>query len=573
MAFTPNGLYVPDSLEGYDNDPDGSITWVRRLEQKIAYRNLRLATYDDYYRGYHRLQFATPKFETTFGSLFHEFADNWVPLVVDAVTERLHPNGFRMGTDSDKGDQDAWRIWQANGMDSEISLGFTEAVLREESYLQVWNDPDDQETPSITVEDPGQMIVAYSPENRRKLLAACKFFVDEDGYPCATLWLPDWCYKYRSMTVDYRAADLYQEQLGAIRDNPAGGGTWSNNLSSAISGQVGAPTPVVGQPRVWVPRIVDDELWPLPNPLGRVPVVPIRNKPRLLGEPESEVHHVIPLQDACNKFMTDMLLASEFAAFPQRWATGLDIPIDPITKEPRKLPTGPGSLLASKNKDAKFGVFPEMSGDAHIKAIQTVVQHIASQSRTPPHYFYLNGQFPSGESIKSAETGLVSKVRSRMTVFGEALESAMRLGFAVLGDSRAKIVDSETIWADPESRTESEHVDAVIKRIAIGVPLRQLQEDVGYSQAQIERFRDMRRDEIQDYVLAQAQALAALAAAGTPDPTQQGAGGAGGAGGQTGAQGQPVGLPNPTAGGQRDNYISVPGAPAAFDVRGARTTL
>jgi hypothetical protein len=576
-GITPNGLIVPDSVIDPSYDPGGSITWLKRFEDRIGWRNASLQVYDNYYRGNHKLQFATPKFQTTFGTMFREFADNWCPLVVDAVTERLTPTGFRMGDDADKGDTDAWNFWQGNNLDGEWTMAVTEVVMREVGYLMVWSDPDDDDMPMMTFEDASQMIVATSNENKRKRMAACKFFDDEDGYPCATVYLPSGLYKYRSMTRDYRAEDQFQEQYAAALRQPAGAGgsSWMSADAMALTGYAG--TPQLGQRHIWHPRDIPGEDWPLPNPLGVVPVIPLRNKPRLLGDSESELRHVIPLQDATNKFVTDLLVASEYSAFQQRWATGVDTTIDPTTGEPPKFPTGPGTVMGASATDARFGAFPEVTGRAAISAIETIVQHIASQSRTPPHYFYLNGQFPSGESIKSAETGLVAKVRSKMRFFGEALEEGIRLAFAVQGDPRSKMRDSETIWADPESRTESEHVDAVVKRIAIGVPLQQLQEDVGYSPKQIERFRGMRRDEIADYVLAQAQALKALAAAGLPDPNapapgQAGAAG-GGQGGTQGAQGFPVGLPNPTTNGQRDNYVSVPGSPAAYDIRGGRTTL
>ncbi len=577
VQMTPSGLFLPAATSGaLQYDPGGSLTWLKRLERRLSVRNLRLQTFDAYYQGHHKLQFATPKFRTTFGGLFNEFADNWCPLVVDAVTERLNPQGIRLGTDSDKGDKDAWYMWQANNLDSEIRMGFTEAVLREESYLLVWNDPDNEDVPLMTVEDPGQMIVAFSSENRRKRAAAAKFFDDDDGYPCATVYLPDGIYKYRSMSVDYRATDQFQSQLQYLRDMPAGGGSPNINLPIAYGGSGVPLAGFAAEQRTWVPREVDNEPWPLPNPLGVVPVVPIRNKPRLLSDPVSEIANIIPIQDAANKLFTDLLLASEFAAFQQRWATGLELPLDPVTGQPVAPPVGPGTLLTGKNENAKFGSFPEMTGAVHLKAIEMCVEHIASQSRTPAHYLHTGvGHFPSGEAIKSAETGLVAKVRDRMMTFGESLEEATRLAFAVRGDKRSKIVDSETIWRDPESRTESEHVDAVIKRIAIGVPLRQLQEDVGYTESQIERFRQMRRDEIIDYLTAQAFALQKQMDLGIL-PMQPGPGGAAaaiaGANGVGQASGVPMSLPNPVSSGQPQELIASPGSPATT-VRGPRTTL
>jgi hypothetical protein len=124
-----------------------------------------------------------------------------------------------------------------------------------------------------------------------------------------------------------------------------------------------------------------------------------------------------------------------------------------------------------------------------------LVQHVASQTRTPPHYFYLRGQFPSGESIKSAETGLVAKAKRKMRHFGEGWEEVIRLAFSVMNDDRADIVDAETIWGDPESRSESEHIDAVVKKLALGVPQQQLWEDADYTPQQIDRFHAMLREQ------------------------------------------------------------------------------
>jgi hypothetical protein len=242
------------------------------------------------------------------------------------------------------------------------------------------------------------------------------------------------------------------------------------------------------------------------NPFGVVPVVPLVNRARMLGEGESELARIIPIQDAVNKLAADMIVASEFASYRQRWAIGIDIPEDPVTHQPvepfkaavsrvwyanPKMPL-PGQQLV----EPRFGEFTESNLSNYVTAIEMFVQHIASQSRTPPHYFYLSGQFPSGESIKSAETGLVAKTRRKMRHFGEGWEEVMRLAFLALGNtSRSEEESSETIWGDPESRTESQHVDSVTKKATLGVPWRQLMEDLGYSPQQIDRMEAMRRQE------------------------------------------------------------------------------
>jgi hypothetical protein len=134
-----------------------------------------------------------------------------------------------------------------------------------------------------------------------------------------------------------------------------------------------------------------------------------------------------------------------------------------------------------------------------VKSIEMFVQHMASQTATPPHRFYLGGQFPSGEALKSAESGLVAKARRRARHFGEGWEEMIRLAFLVEGDDkRGKVTNSETIWADFETRSETAHADYLVKLQALGVPNPQLWQDAGYSPQQIARFPELRWIEEQE---------------------------------------------------------------------------
>ena len=89
-----------------------------------------------------------------------------------------------------------------------------------------------------------------------------------------------------------------------------------------------------------------------------------------------------------------------------------------------------------------------------------------------------------------------------MRFFGESWEEVMRLCFAVLGDDKANVSNAETIWGDPEYRSESELADALVKRAAIGVPRQQLWEDAGYTQSQIARFMAMAEQDAANPLLA-----------------------------------------------------------------------
>jgi hypothetical protein len=480
-------LDVPVTPDYLWPDQPNPTDWLGKLSKKLDERDDSLRTLDAYYNGDHPLAFASDRFREAFGGLFHTFADNWCDLVVDAVEERLNVEGFRYGTDP-TGDKKAWNIWQANNLDAESQIAHTEALKLGSCNVLVWAG-DDPKTPQVTVEHPRESIVACAAENRRKRLAALKRWVDDDGFGYAFVYLPEAIYKFRSVA---RLTSQHPSWYGV---------KWSE----------------------WAPPRED---WPLRNPFGVVPMVPLVNRPSLMDRHgRSELATVIPVQNAVNKMVADMLVASEYAAFRQRWATGYEIPEDPDTGRPiEQFRAAVSRLWVSDDENTKFGDFAETNLANFVNAIEMLVQHISSQTRTPPHYFFLRGQFPSGESIKSAESGLVKKARRKMRHFGETWEEVMRLSFLVVGDKRrSQVTNAETIWGDPETRIESAHVDAVIKKLAAGVPRQQIWEELDYSPQQIDRFEQMLQA-LPEVPPNQAGATPGQGAGGTPMVTPDGPG-------------------------------------------------
>jgi hypothetical protein len=448
-------------------DPASPEWWLRRLHARIVNRRQELRTLHDYYDGRHNLAFASQKFREAFGGLFRAFADNWCQIVVDATEERLNIGGFRIG-DATQGDQDAWRIWQANELDAQSQLAHTEALVCGTAFGTVWIGERD-DTPEITVESPTTAEVECHPKLRRQRLAGLRLWMDEWGYEHAELFLPGGVYLFKSRAT--RQGDI----VDAARVQ------WV--IDETIDG---------------VTLDVDGSM---DNPFGVVPMVPLVNRPRLAYgsrdrlAAQSEITSVIPVQDAVNKLLADMLVSSEYAAYPQRYLLGLEeIPknakgqdVNPYTPDKRVwLGEGDANTL-------KVGEFSAADLKNYVTAIEMLINHIASITRTPPHYLSPSADRLSGESIKAAETGLVAKVRRKHRHFGEAWEEIMRLAGTLANvPELAKAEAAETIWDDPESRTESQHVDAVVKSVSIGVPWAQAMEDLGYSPQQIKRMRAMK---------------------------------------------------------------------------------
>jgi hypothetical protein len=430
--------------------PKTPAAWLSYLEQKLADQQRAIQLYEDYYNGNHRLAFATTKFRQAFGALFKAFADNWCEIVVDTPVERLYVEGFRFGP-GEESDTNAWAIWQANNLDAESVMAHTEAVKNGRSYILVAPPAKSGDQPRITVEHPSQVIVEHAAGDRRTRVAALKKWRDEDGYEYATLYLPEQIVKWRT----------------------------KEPTKYAISGSVG---------RNWVPR-PDDPGGS--NPLGVVPVVPLYNNPTMLDGGRSDLIPAIPLNDAINKEIADMLVASEFAAFQQRWAVGIEIPTDdsasPLSVVEMKAAIS--RTWFTENKDAKFGSFAASDLKNYVEAVTVLLQHLAAQTRTPPHYLLGMIVNASGDALKAAETGLVAKVKRKQVDFAEGWEEAMRLAFLTIGKTdQGNATSAETIWRDPEYRSEGEQVDAAVKLRALGVPRKALWERIGATQEQIKEW-------------------------------------------------------------------------------------
>lgn len=457
--------------------------WLDRLERRLAFRQPVVQLYTDYYEGRFELAFATSKFRETFARMLAAVSDNWLPLVIQAPIERLVVQGFRLGEgDQLEADADAWRLWQENDLDLDSATLFTEASKIGEAYLMVWwgEDRDAVSGPfasrnsepkaEITVEHPAQVIVERKAGSRDDISAALKKWIGEDGTLYATLFLPDAIYRFE-------------------RPRAAGKG-W--------------------EPRRDAPAVEA-------NPLGVVPVVPVVNNPSMLpsfppgsllvaphdlpeaaiGLGRSDLADVISTQDVINKLLCDLLVASEVSAFRQRWATGLEIPFDESTGEPiQPFEHAVNRLWVSPDPETKFGEFQSNDLSNYTRAIESRIQSLAARTRTPPHYLLGSIVNASGDALKAAESGLANRVREKQRTYGEAIEHAMRLAFAVEGDvAKANSPMAEVDWKNPETRSESEYVDALVKKLAFGVPQEQLWADAGYSPQEISRFKAMLREQ------------------------------------------------------------------------------
>jgi hypothetical protein len=427
--------------------------WRDTLVHRLDARWSKWRVYDAYYEGDQRLAYMTRRFREQYGSLFASLADNWMKLVVDAAVERLRVQGIRFGPDQDA-DKDAWAIWQDNGLDAQSNMLHTEAVKLGEAYWLVQPNGD---KPRITAEHPSQVIVATAPGDKRVRLAALKKWQGDDGFVYANVYLPDRVVKYRTK----RDPSLFE---GIVKPSDK----WVT---------IGAGS----------------------NPLREVPVIPVSNNPSMIHGGRSDLAFgAISLQDAINKELTDMLVGSEYIAYPQRVLMGIDQPRDPATGKPVPIDQWQDQAQSSRlwmfpGKDGKAFEFSAAQLKNFGDAIDVLVDHLTAQTRTPPHYMSGKIENVSGDTLKAAETGLVCRVRDKHDSFGDGHEDTLRLAFKSIDpdDPRAQAMSAETIWRDPESRSQAELADALTKLATIGVPQEILWERYGFSPTEIDRMKSM----------------------------------------------------------------------------------
>jgi hypothetical protein len=422
-----------------------------------------LGYYDALYEGDHELGFATAAYWEAFGPYLAATADNFMPLVVDAAVERLRVLGFRWGKAT--GADDATNeIWQANDMDLGSDQLHREAGKLGFAYWMVDRPPARGDAPLITPEQPNQVIVQCSAANPRVREAAFKMWAEPDGFVHCNLYTRDKVFKWRRP-----AAGSVELPYGVKAD------TWV--LDAGDSGAHATP--------------------------GYVPVVPVPNTPRLGGQGISDLKDVAGDQTNINKLLADMLLTSEYMAFPQRVLLGIEEMVGPDGKTP--LTAAEAQLAVSRSRllrlpageqgaEPKIDQWDAVDLENYVKARNHLLDGMFSKGRLPINY-NARGQLAniSADALRAAEKNLYSRCEMKLPGFDTGHEDTMRLAHRAMGNrEQATAVTAEVLWRPLEARTEAELVDAATKKQAMGIPLDIILEDLGYSPQKIERIQALR---------------------------------------------------------------------------------
>jgi hypothetical protein len=469
-----------------------ALDQTTKLYTKLMERKGPVTRADEYFRGQQPLRFASEKWREFHASRYERFCDNWCGPVANSPNERLRIDGFRLDEDPAISDSEKvlWRDWQANDMEAQASQGLLSSIIGRRSFVLVWGDDDSD--PVCTWERADQIIVGYDVERIGQRTAALKTWHDDDT-EYATLYTPDEVWKWQ------------RPYTTVMQANP---GELPPRAEAFFFTPAGLLIPVIDS-KGWKPRqSAGDNTWPLPNPLGVVPVVEFPNRPMLGGEPLSEIDGTAAMQDAINLLWAYMFTAADFASMPARVVLGQAPPMIPVLDNAgQKVGERPVDLkklaedriLWLTGENTKISQWDAAKLDVFTTVIETAVTHIAAQTRTPPHYLVLGKGLVNvnAEGMKAAETGLVMKVEEMQTFFGPSTREVFRLMALVRNDQG--VADQTKFgavqWRDAENHSEAQLVDALVKLQTIGFPFRWLAERYGLSQTELQRVLAMKETE------------------------------------------------------------------------------
>ncbi|AMO43982.1 portal protein [Mycobacterium phage Bactobuster] len=373
-------------------------------------------------------------------------------LYVDSIAERQAVEGFRVG-DADEADEEMWQWWQANNLDIEAPLGYTDAYVHGRSYITL-SMPDpaidlgwDPKTPIIRVEPPTRMHATIDPRIGR-VSRAIRVAYDEEGN-------------------EVQAATLYtlNETFGWYRYD----GEWVEWFNN-------------------------------PHNLGVVPVVPLSNRTRLsdLYGTSEITPELRSMTDAAARILMLMQATAELMGVPQRLIFGIkpeEIGVDPDTGQ-TLFDAYLARILAFEDAEGKIQQFSAAELANFTNALDQIAKQVAAYTGLPPQYLSTAADNPaSAEAIRAAESRLIKKVERKNLIFGGAWEEAMRLAWRMAkgGDIKPDMLRMETIWRDPSTPTYAAKADAAVKLYGAGtgvIPRERARIDMGYS---IQERTQMRR--------------------------------------------------------------------------------
>ena len=395
--------------------------------------------------------------------------------VVTALTEKLIVTGFDAPNTQQAANELArvWAqaVWQTNQMDARADDVHEGALRDGECFVIVdWDDANQR------------VRLTHSPRY-------CDVTVDGDGFGCRAFYLDD-DPNQELLYVSKRWTETYADANGATKARQRETRYYADRVEKYVS--AGA---------TWVQwKDVEGEAWPLPwmNPQTKQPlgIAAIHFKNKSL---RCEAWDAIPIQDAINKALVDLIASADQTAFRVFKAFGFtptsdgqDLKADGSNAWTLTPATVVGSTLTPS--EASFDVIEGADVTPLAEIVQQLVLWMDAVTGTPAARHIATKQVASEGTLKEQNEPLLAKARLRQSLFGNGWEDAMRVARNVAnafgGAGLDETAQFATQWAELSPRSRKDLLDELtVKREKLAVPVEQTWREAGYTQEQIDAMK------------------------------------------------------------------------------------
>ncbi|MGW2223791.1 phage portal protein [Streptomyces formicae] len=422
---------------------DEAVSTASRLLKIREGEQTRLDRIQRYMCGQHDSVYVPSGARAEYRWLIERARVNILPLVVTVVAQNMYVDGYRpAGSDENAA---PWKIWQANRMDAR-QHGIHRSVL---TYGAAY-----------AVVMPGKPMPVITPFSPRRMTALYADPVN-DEWPI--------------LGIEDRLENTVKGKRRVVR-------IYDDQARYTLTGNVdGSQLMPYG------------EQWTMRHDLGVCPIVRYTNTADLDGDGVvGEVEPLLDSQDQLNMTTFNLLMAQQYAAFRQRWVTGMAPPLDDDGNAIEPFRSRVDGLFVAEDPDTKFGEFGQSDLKGYLDSRESTVRHIATLSQVPP--YHLLGQMVnlSAEALAAARDGLDRKTDERESLCGEGHEQMLRLAGLAGGDRKAwDDMAAQVVWRDTSARSLAQTVDALGKLVTmLGVPPQELWEKIpGVTQTDVERWK------------------------------------------------------------------------------------
>lgn len=401
--------------------PTRAAEMIAALEADLIPATGRLGKVRRYLRGEHDLPYMPVNAKREYRSLAERAVTNWLPLFPETFIKTLFVEGYRTRKTSDNAK--AWEYWQANRLDARQGIVHRGALEYGTSYVLVL---------------PGDNNPVIRPLPATSAMAW--YELDDDEWPADGI--------IRVGTMD-DGVTLYD----AVDDT----GVYH------FGSEPGADPVLLGSET---------------HTLGVTPLVRFRD--RLDGEATGIIRPLLTLQNRINEIVFATLIAMQYASFRQRWATGLDIPVDEDGNPVEPFSSAVDRLWVTDDPEAKFGDFAQTSTVDHQNFYTATVKTMAAIGQIAPNLLTGDLVNLSADALAQLQSSTTAKSEEYSVIFGEAWESVFRLASLAAGDADgANDTTSQVRWRETEARSLAQTVDALGKMAQmLGIPVQVLWERI-----------------------------------------------------------------------------------------------